>query len=336
MQIKKPRLLFGGLFLAALAVTGSVFVGIVRNEAHAVTARDTKTTYLLAGLDEAAENTDVLALATLDAGKKEVFLLQIPRDTYFVKEGKGGKINRLFHLENEKNDRKKSAENMCKQVEEVFGIPIDGYLFFSTEAVMAAVDALGGVRVPVMPQMAYTDSGTPDSGEQTLSGKEAVDFLRYRAGYTEGDLGRLDAQLVFLSCFYSRLKETHSLPEYLALYQKVAPKLLTNLSANDIIRLVSVYLKSGGNFSLSAARLPGEACRVNGVWYYVAKRRAAEQLLKTCGLLSDARCFDRERRLTERAELTFTNIYEDKNGNFPVYTQEEMEKLRPLHKDTAG
>ena len=99
------------------------------------------------------------------------------------------------------------------------------------------------------------------------------------------------------------------------------------------MKFVSVYLRSGGDFSLAAARLPGEACRSDGVWYYVVKRHAASRLLTACSLLRDATLFDGDGRLTDRKNLTFTNIYEDKNGTFPVYGQEEMEKMHPLRKD---
>lgn len=338
MKEKKPLLLFAVLFTVTLAVTGGVFAILIKSEAHAATAREGRVTYLIAGLDEAAENTDVLALATLDAEKKEIMILQIPRDTYFVKEGKGGKINRLFHSENMKTNRKDSAEAMRQAIEEVFAVPIDGYVFFSADAVETAVDALDGVPVTIPEEMTCYDDARQKhvilhAGEQTLTGREAVCFLRYRAGYTEGDLGRLDAQMQFLSCFYARLKERKSVPEYFSLYQKVAPKLLTNLTGNDIMKFVSVYLRSGGDFSLAAARLPGEACRSDGVWYYVVKRHAASRLLTACSLLRDATLFDGDGRLTDRKNLTFTNIYEDKNGTFPVYGQEEMEKMHPLRKD---
>ena len=36
------------------------------------------------------------------------------------------------------------------------------------------------------------------AGEQTLSGKDAVRLLRYRRGYPEGDLKRIEVQQTFL------------------------------------------------------------------------------------------------------------------------------------------
>src|SRR5690606_37561279 len=76
-----------------------------------------------------------------------------------------------------------------KQLKEVYGkflgIPIDYVLVVNFNTLEAIVDELGGIHVDVDQNMKYVDptDGTNinlTAGPQTLSGKEALDFVRYR------------------------------------------------------------------------------------------------------------------------------------------------------------
>ena len=72
------------------------------------------------------------------------------------------------------------------------------------------MDNLSGIEIDLPYDMDYEDSSQNLSihlkaGKQTLGGKEALGFLRYRSGYVTGDLGRIDAQKLFLNAFINRL-----------------------------------------------------------------------------------------------------------------------------------
>ena len=43
-----------------------------------------------------------------------------------------------------------------------------------------------------------------------FNGNTAVQFLRYRSGYVTGDLGRIDAQKLFLNAFAKRISKTNT------------------------------------------------------------------------------------------------------------------------------
>ena len=80
------------LVLIALICSFTVGCAPRTNKASANYNKD-KYVFLVAGFDEAAENTDVLFTVSYDADKSEARVAQIPRDTYFAFGKVQNKIN---------------------------------------------------------------------------------------------------------------------------------------------------------------------------------------------------------------------------------------------------
>lgn len=146
--------------------------------------------------------TDTIMVASFDMDAKHVDLISIPRDTYYHRDGFNSeaenKINAAY---------KKNPVNTAKAVSELLlGMPINYYAVIKYEGVERIVDSMGGVPMTIRKGgMHYKDPydkpplviAIPE-GEQLLNGKQAVQFLRYRKGYVEGDLGRVKAQQEFM------------------------------------------------------------------------------------------------------------------------------------------
>lgn len=95
-------------------------------------------------------------------------------------------------------------------ISRTFGIYFDYYAIVSTDAFVQIVDAIGGVDVYVQHDMHYDDPYQDlhihiNKGQQHLNGKQAEGFVRYRAGYAQADIARLDAQKIFLTAFFEKL-----------------------------------------------------------------------------------------------------------------------------------
>lgn len=83
----------------------------------------------------------------------------------------------------------------------LYGIPINYYAVVDYDSVKTIVDGIGGVPVNVEKAMKYDDPMDKPplhinipAGEQVLDGEHAIQYLRYRKGYREGDIGRVKAQ----------------------------------------------------------------------------------------------------------------------------------------------
>ena len=154
--------------------------------------------------------TDTIMVVSFDMKAQHVDVISVPRDTFYQREGYNGaaekKINAAY---------RGSAVNTAKAVSDVLmGMPLHYYAVIEYEGVKNIVDAIGGVPMNIEFNMKYSDP-TDDpplyinipKGEQVLDGEHAMQFLRYRKGYVEGDLGRVKAQQEFVkSAFKQALK----------------------------------------------------------------------------------------------------------------------------------
>ena len=278
--------------------------------------------FLLLGRDDAARLCDVIILASFNLDNGDVSIMQIPRDTYF--DCNGASYKRINGAYNSLG----SAAAVADALSQALGIKIDYYLSLDLEAVEGIVDNLGGIDVDVPVDMDYDD---PDQGlsihlskgKQRLDGKSAVEFLRYRAGYITGDLGRIDAQKLFLNAFVQRISE---IKDPFALYNTF--KMICDLSENNLriseivsIGLKCAKLKSGAVYYLTA---PGEAVQSakSGAWYYVLSAPSMNEIL-------DARFdsnekFDKESKFVDSGNKAFCDIY-GKSYEIKIYTKDDIE-----------
>lgn len=156
--------------------------------------------------------TDTIMLVSFDMENKGVDVISIPRDTYYPRKGYNGlaekKLNAAYRG-NPVNTAKAVSELLC-------GMPINYYAVIKYDGVKNIVDSMGGVpmNIPNIQHkggMYYNDPYDKPplkiaipAGQQTLDGEHAVQFLRFRHGYLEGDLGRVKAQQEFMKSAFKQ------------------------------------------------------------------------------------------------------------------------------------
>ena len=74
-------------------------------------------------------------------------------------------------------------------------------------------------------QNPYIDS---KKGEQWLDGEKAMQFVRYRSGYVNADVGRTNALKIFMSALLKQVKENMNV----STLSKCATEILSNMSLN--------------------------------------------------------------------------------------------------------
>lgn len=132
-------------------------------------------------------------------------------------------------------------------VEELTGLSIPFAAEIQFNGVIEMANAVGGVDVCVAERIEdeYTQTFL-DPGTHTLSGLEALQFLRTRHGVGDGsDLGRISNQQVFLSSLVRKLKSAETLTNPIALYG-LAKAAVSNMSLsnslNNIDTMVSIAM----------------------------------------------------------------------------------------------
>ncbi len=284
--------------------------------------RDGVYNFLVVGKDDAASNTDVLMLLSFDTENGSASVVQIPRDTYID----GYKINALWAKYSAAARRQGSADargdgmrKLCNTLETTLCVRIDHWVFCSLAALRETVDALGGVTLEVPCDMDYEDPAQNleihlKKGLQTLDGAHAEQFVRFRSGYLRGDLGRVEAQKLFLCALLDSLRDVSvlSLPSLIA---TAAKHVDLSLGAADILFFAKAAQKLDMQ-KVTFLTLPGTDCRANGntgAWYYVLSREGTWEAVNRCLNVYetpvDGKLFDKNYRLTDAAKPTLLSYY---------------------------
>lgn len=291
-----------------------------------VFAEQTSTcNYLICGLDDAANNTDVIIVASILTDKNEIRLLQIPRDTAITVEDKTCKINSLVPRKLAEGDSLGEAlESFKEDLSDVLGIRLDGYFAFTSEDFKDIVDSLSGIEVYIPKGI---DRGVLKAlglheGDNLLDGKNALKLIRYREGYHTADLGRIGMQKLVIGGLVKALSRVNDVGQVLDLIVGMK-NLEVDYRLRDLIKTFKVIKNNENGLSLSFADLPGMAMEgANGVWYYVANRSATIGLLKEFGLLGKKE-FDTENKLASKEE-SFSTYYNSYKTKYKIYKSNEI------------
>lgn len=212
---------------------------------------------LFVGVDEGGRADTIFTYEMSEEGKATIY--SIPRDT-FVTENM--KIPYLLVQEN-------GDEKLIQAVSEITGRPVKDYVRMDLTAVEAVIDALDGVTFTVPQDMYYSDPYQDlfidlKAGEQTLSGKDAVALLRYRKGYPEGDLKRIEVQQSFLLELFRQKCNPAYLKEIPAVMDAIKGHVTTNLIGEDVVKYGEelYHLKQNGMDAVEMYTLQ------NGDMYY--------------------------------------------------------------------
>lgn len=203
------------------------------------------------GGNESAVLNDVTMLLHVAQDQKSATLVSIPRDMVVplpaCEDGgpaTGQPINvTLFYG---------GLPCTVKTVQNLTGLDIQFAGLITFTGVIAMSDAVGGVEVctdgPI--DDPYTGLVIESAGSHTLSGYQALAFLRSRHGVGDGsDLGRIGSQQVYLSSLVRKIKSDDTLTNFAKLYgiAQAATQNITlseNFANPDTLVSVALVLKN--------------------------------------------------------------------------------------------
>jgi LCP family protein required for cell wall assembly len=138
------------------------------------------------------QRTDTIMLVYVPPGGKSA-LISIPRDSYVdIPRHSKNKINAAYAFG--------GPELLVQTVEQNTGLRLDGYMEIGFGGFVNIIDALGGIRMCLPNAINDRDSHIDlPKGCQTLSGTEALGYVRMRKTDPRGDLGRVERQREMLA-----------------------------------------------------------------------------------------------------------------------------------------
>ena len=207
----------------------------------------------LLGIDSRADDyglgnrSDCMMIASINQETNEIKLISVYRDTYvYVTENGTKRLDKITHAYSYGG-----AQNTLKSLNEAMDLNITEFVTVNFDAVIAAVDSLGGVYIDIdETEIKYVNdyidatsessgvksSHITHSGRQKLDGVQAVSYtrVRYTAG---GDYKRTERMRTVVEAMLSKAK-TLGVGQLNSFADTILPKIRTNISSSEIWGLI--------------------------------------------------------------------------------------------------
>lgn len=315
-------------------------------------ASDKSYNFLVMGHDRAASLTDVIMLINYNVAKQSICIMQIPRDTYIELENSYyHKVNGLYNYcvaaaqsEGSGDPELDGCTKMAEYLEENLAITIHYSAVMDLDGFGGIVDAIGGVDMYVPMDMYYPDSAQNlyinlKEGYQHLNGDTAEQFVRYRYGYPTGDIGRGDAQKLFISAFVKKLKSSLAQADanmVTSLATNVLKYVKTDITVADIVYLAKNLVGIGTSSSVSLSNIqlmtmPGYGQMYDGASYYVMNKEYVAELINEHFNIYDfdiTESFDKKERFTTSYQSVLRDLYlsSKENVTLTVYNADSLDE----------
>ena len=255
------------IFILGLGVAGYTFVngkiGKMQKENIDTTAvginEETKQelkgyrNIAILGIDSRADDyglgnrSDCMMIASINQETNEIKLISVYRDTYvYVMENGTKRLDKITHAYSYGG-----AQNTLKSLNEAMDLNITEFVTVNFDAVIAAVDSLGGVYIDIdESEIKYVNdyidatsessgvksSHITHSGRQKLDGVQAVSYTRVRYT-TGGDYKRTERMRTVVEAMLSKAK-TLNVGQLNSFADTILPKIRTNISTSEIWGLI--------------------------------------------------------------------------------------------------
>ncbi|MCW6677942.1 LCP family protein [Anaerococcus sp. NML200574] len=227
--------------------------------------------FLLAGVDSTGEDTgtrtDTLMLVNVNKDKNTIDMISIPRDSYVSIRGSMDKINAAHSYG--------GIDLTMEVVRDFLGINLDKYFVISFDAVIAGINALGGMDVEVSNEVASAMGISP--GIRKMAGDEVLAYVRFRKGYQNADLGRINTQQDFMKQFIKEATKAENISKLPSVYKAMKPYIKTNIGLKNLSSL-ALEFKSVDPSNINSIRLEGEPFNAGGISYFKVYPNSIEEI----------------------------------------------------------
>lgn len=305
LRFKKPKL---WISIVGILIVFTISVVCITNKSEVIKEikandifKDVKVTserinFMLVGFDGNKAHADTIIAGSYLVKENQLNIVSIPRDTYITfTDNQKELMNRLG--ENVPKSTKISLikayakddyniEFLKEQVEDILDIKIDYYFKVDIDKLKNIVDSIGGIYFTVQEEgMYYSDSIQNlniniDGGYQLLNGSDAIDLIRFRKGYSRGDLQRIEVSREFIKEFIKQIIDKGKTNNNLdILFIDCIKNVETNFNIIDITK----YIKSIENFNFenfNSETLPGNYQIIEGINYYIYDNSETKKIVK--------------------------------------------------------
>lgn len=224
------------------------------------------------GLDPNRVRTDSMMIAKLDTVNKKIDLISVPRDSRVRVRGELDKVNHAHAYG--------GMALTLRTLREWLNIDLDYFVKMDNEAVYELVNAMGGVYVDVPVQIDVDDIDVHlKPGYQLLNGNQAAYLVRFREGYENGDLDRINTQQNMIKQIMKQALSVENLPKIGDFFDVLIKRVETNIPMSTMLSLLPLA-GSMSSESITSHTIPGEAADIDETSYFIPDEMATKNLME--------------------------------------------------------
>ncbi|MFJ2045756.1 LCP family protein [Paenibacillus taichungensis] len=227
---------------------------------------------LILGVDERPNDrgrSDTMIVLSVNPGKKQVLMFNIPRDTRtdIVGHNTVDKINHAYAFG--------GVDMSVNTVEQFLGVPIHYYMKVDMEGFAKIIDLVGGVDVNNPFAFDY-EGQSYDQGNIHLDGVAALGFSRMRYDDPKGDLGRNDRQREVLKQMLKNTMQFSSVLHIQNMLDELGTHVRTDVTFDEMKELLLDYRNDLEN--VDTVEIKGKGEKINGIYYYIVDQQEKDRI----------------------------------------------------------
>ena len=215
-------------------------------------------TIFISGIDSrsglvAKSRSDSNIIATVNTNTRQVLLVSTPRDYFVPLSISGGQRDKLTHAGI-------YGINVCMDtLGMLYNEDINYYFRINFAGFEQLIDALGGVTVNSDYEFdSKNETGYHfNQGENLLNGEQALVFSRERYAFSEGDRQRGKNQMAVIKGVINKALSPELLKNYSSVLSSIQGCFETNISYEEIARLLQQQLNNGGSWNIVSYSVDG-------------------------------------------------------------------------------
>ena len=226
------------------------------DETDSVKVNEESFNIYISGIDTYGEvstisRSDVNMIVTVNPKTKTILMTSIPRD-YYVTLPSFNQKDKLTHA------GLYGISESISALENLFGIDINYYVRVNFTSVETIVDALGGITVYNEQEFtSYTKKIYFPEGTLELDGNEALEFVRERYSFVDGDNTRIRNQQKALAAMIDQATSPSIIYHYSDVLRAISGCLQTNMSEQEIKSLITLQISNMSGWNIIQQQVAG-------------------------------------------------------------------------------
>lgn len=211
-----------------------------------ISGNDGRTTNL------SQSRSDVNILAVVNPQTKQVLLVNTPRDTYLALEGNKNMMDRLTHA------GLYGQDCSMKSLSEFYDVDVDYYGQVNFNGFKKMVNAVGGVSVYSETSFTSKHGMNFSAGMNYLDGEQALEFVRERDAFPDGDFTRGRNQMKVIEAIIAKMSAGTLLANYTQILDSMEGTFATNVSTDEMSELARMQIDDMATWNVKMVSMAGE------------------------------------------------------------------------------